>query len=83
MAKPGASQQQLDITNAEAQYSIDDGRQVAEVTHAALHDKVPTEIVGGDVSELPRGYYMTPAFLGTFKVRCWCNQHHRSTRRTV
>jgi hypothetical protein len=33
-------------------------------------DYVAKEIVGGDLQEMPRGYYLTPQFIGTVVATC-------------
>ena len=33
-------------------------------------DYVAKEIVGGDLDEMPRGYFMTPQFIGTVVATC-------------
>ena len=32
------------------------------------HDAIAQEIIGGTVADMPRGYYLRPAFVGTFTV---------------
>lgn len=36
--------------------------------HEIHHDLVAAEAVGGHVDELPKGYYWSPGFIGTFIV---------------
>lgn len=33
-------------------------------------DYVAKEIVGGDLEEMPKGYFMTPQFIGTVVATC-------------
>ncbi|EON68727.1 hypothetical protein W97_07985 [Coniosporium apollinis CBS 100218] len=38
--------------------------------HEIHHDLVAAEAVGGHVNDLPKGYYWSPSFIGTFVATC-------------
>ena len=49
--------------------AIDSGRDVAKVVHAdGTTDYVDAKAIGGDYEEMPKGYFLSPQFVGTVTV---------------
>lgn len=63
-------------------HEVIDGHDVAKVAHLdGTVDYIDANAVGGDLDDMPKGYYYSPAFLGTmvvsFESRSDYNQHRR------
>lgn len=48
------------------------GTDVAKVVHTdGTVDYIDARAIGGDVDELPKGYFLTPSFIGTVTAQCF------------
>lgn len=60
-------------------HEIVDGHDVAKVAHLdGTVDYIDANAVGGDLEDMPAGYYYSPAFLGTMVVSSHSTSHYRT-----
>lgn len=51
---------------------FDHSTDVAKVVHTdGTIDYIDARAIGGDVDELPKGYFLTPSFIGTVTAQCF------------
>ncbi|CAM1501313.1 Fc.00g104750.m01.CDS01 [Cosmosporella sp. VM-42] len=57
--------------HVEGSDTFDGGRDVAKVVHAdGTTDYVDAKAIGGDYEEMPKGYFLSPSFIGTVTAQC-------------
>ena len=68
----GLGEKDLHSHHVEGDSKFDDGTNVAKVVHTdGTIDYIDAKAIGGDIEELPKGYFLSPSFIGTVTAQCF------------